>query len=62
MIYVTKKISKKTNKPYTALVLKVGQIERNLTYDESTICLALNISPLELFNLEIGDYPISERS
>jgi hypothetical protein len=61
-IFVAKRISKKTNKPYTSLCLKVGNVERILTMDENTICLALNVSPLELYNLEIGEYPVSERS
>lgn len=62
MLYVIKQMSKKTNKPYTSLVLKVGNVERTLSFDEAIICLALNISPYELYNLEIGSYPVSERS
>lgn len=61
MFFVVKRISQKSNKPYSALVIRVSNIERILSYDVSIICLALDISPLQLFNLDIGEYPVSER-
>lgn len=59
-LIVKKGIGKTSGKPYSMLILDLGYRTINLSFDITVCAEALGITPLELYEMEDGNYVVFE--